>query len=127
MSFRFFAQRGLIFVRAEIEGPIKTIRVRLALDTAATNTFLNPKHLIAAGCDPAKSGKQVQFATGAGPASAKVVYIRRLEALGVTRNAFPVLAPDVPVSSTADGLLGLDFLGGLKLEIDFRAGTIELT
>src|SRR5262245_57192293 len=127
MMFPFSSRRGLIFVRADIEGPNRTVAVQLVLDTAATFTFINTNKLVAAGCDATKSSKHVQFATASGLASAKVVYLRRLAALGVTRNAFPVLAPDVPVSTSADGLLGLDFLRGLKLEIDFRAGTLELT
>ncbi len=47
-------------------------------------------------------------------------------ALGRQRALFSVLVHTLPASPMIDGLLGLDFLRGEILTIDFRAGTLTL-
>jgi hypothetical protein len=42
------------------------------------------------------------------------------------RSFFPVLAYTLPPSLGVDGLLGLDFLRGLNLTLDFREGRMSL-
>ena len=39
---------------------------------------------------------------------------------------FPVLCHDLPSTVTVDGVLGLDFLRGGRLKVDFRAGLLSL-
>ena len=39
---------------------------------------------------------------------------------------FPVLAHTLPPSAGVDGLLGLDFVRGGRLTVDFRAGHVTL-
>ena len=58
------------------------------------------------------------------PASCDV--LDRLSALGRHRLAFPVLAHSLPPVAGIDGLLGLDFLRGSVLTVDFQAATITL-
>jgi hypothetical protein len=127
MSFNFSPHHHLVVVQAELEGPAKTVVVSLALDTGSSSTMIKPGKLVAAGIDPSTSGKLVQFTTGLGLATAPVVIARRMTALGTTRRLFPILAFKLPPSAGVDGMLGLDFLRGLKLEIDFRAATIDLS
>jgi hypothetical protein len=52
--------------------------------------------------------------------------LTRLTALGQDRIGFSVLAHTLPVSASVHGLLGLDFLRGGVLTIDFRSGQIAL-
>jgi hypothetical protein len=53
--------------------------------------------------------------------------IDRLEALGQQRQSIPVLCHTLPPTAPVDGLLGLDFIRGQCLTIDFRAGQITLS
>jgi hypothetical protein len=52
--------------------------------------------------------------------------VNKVSALGLEREAFAVLAHTLPPSANVDGLLGLDYLHGLRLTLDFRSGEIDL-
>lgn len=98
----------------------------MALDTGATSTLVRPAILLAIGLDPAASRDRTQVITGSG-----VEYVPRLKvdlvsALGLEMVQMAVVAHTLPPSATVDGLLGLDFMRGRTLTIDFRNGTIAL-
>jgi predicted aspartyl protease len=126
MSFAFNPHAGPVIVLADLEGPAASAALRLALDTGATDTAIAPARLVAAGYDPTNASQQVQVMTGSGWVRVPIVTVQRLTALGQTRTGLAVLALALPKSSLIDGVLGLDFLRSLKLEIDFRSGTIDL-
>jgi hypothetical protein len=65
MSFPFNAQRGLILVDAELEGPSGSAMLRLALDTGATDTLINAAVLVAIGYDPALAPARIQITPAA--------------------------------------------------------------
>jgi hypothetical protein len=46
--------------------------------------------------------------------------------LGQTREAYPLLAISLPDETGVDGILGLDFLRGQRLTLDFRLGILTL-
>jgi predicted aspartyl protease len=127
MSVRFQPDEGLVLVRAELYGSIGTSRLLLALDTGATRTAVNVARLVSVAYDPALSPDRVQVTTGSGVEFAPRVGVARLEALDQHRLNFPLLAHTLPPSTGVDGLLGLDFLRGLLLTVDFRAGEITLS
>ncbi len=54
------------------------------------------------------------------------VEVERAEALGQVRQPFVLLAHTLPESATVDGVLGLDFMRGMRLVVDFRAGQVTL-
>jgi len=126
VSFPFDADNGLIVVRAELFGPSGNIVLRLALDTGATATMINVGPLVTVGYDPALASDRVQVTTGSGVEFVPILAIAHLNALGQTRASFPVLSHTLPPSAGIDGLLGLDFLRGQNLVIDFRLGSISL-
>jgi len=126
MSVAFNPASGLVRVGAELEGPSGISLVRLALDTGATGTLLNVAVLVAVGYDPALAPSRVQVTAGSGVEYAPLVTVTRLKALGRERTAFPLLAHTLPPGAGVDGLLGLDFMRGLALSIDFRRGLIDL-
>jgi hypothetical protein len=64
--------------------------------------------------------------TASGVEYVPLLAIDRIEVLGQQRTSFPVAAHTLPPSASIDGLLGLDFLRGGELTIDFRAGQITL-
>ena len=126
MNYPFNAQRGLIVIQAEIQGPSGSIVLRLALDTGATGTMINVAPLITIGYDPSLTPDRVQVTTGSGVEYAPRLSVLRIKAMGQERQHFPVLAHTLPPSASIDGLLGLDFLRGQTLRIDFQRGVIVL-
>ena len=126
MTFRFDRDAGLIVVRAELHGPSGSALMHLALDTGATGTVVNAGALVAVGYDPSLAPERVQVTTGSGVEYAPLVTVTCLLALGRARRSFPVLGHTLPASAGVDGLLGLDFLAGRRLTIDFRDGRLDL-
>lgn len=84
-------------------------------------------HLVGAGYDPSLAADRVQVTTGSGIEFVPRVQVSLFKALGHQRPSFPVLGHTLPTSASVDGLLGLDFLRGHRLEIDFVSGRISLT
>lgn len=125
MSYPFDPGHGLIVVHAEVFGPSGSIVLRLALDTGATGTMMNVAPLTAIGYDPSMAPERVQVTTGSGVEFAPRLVVARIDSLGQRRDRFPVLAHTLPPSASVDGLLGLDFLRGQVVSIDFRHGSIS--
>ena len=125
MRYSFNPERGLVVVQAEVFGPSGSIVLRLALDTGATGTMVNVAPLTAVGYDPSLAPDRVQVTTGSGVEFAPRVAVVRMRVLGQERRDFPVLAHTLPPSASVDGLLGLDFLRGQVVSIDFRRGSIS--
>ena len=126
MSVSFDAQRGLVVVPAELEGPLGSALIRLAVDTGATSTLINAAILVSLGYDPRASTERVQVTTGSGVEFAPQINLQVIRALAREHSAFPVLCHTLPPSAGVDGLLGLDFFRGQNLNIDFRVGQIIL-
>jgi len=126
MSVPFNPNGQLIVVDAELEGPLGTAVLHLALDTGATRSVINAGLLLATGLDPATATQLVQVTTGSGVESIALLTVNRLSALGQHRSGCTVLAHTLPPSANVDGVLGLDFLRGQELNINFRTGMIDL-
>jgi predicted aspartyl protease len=126
MSFPFAPQQGLVIVRAELWGPSGSAVLRLALDTGATGTVVNVGMLVSVGYDPALVPNRIQVTTGSGVEFVPRVVLDKLKALGQERIGFPVLWHTLPPGASVDGLLGLDYLRGQNLTIDFRNGRVTL-
>ena len=126
MSFPFNAAQGLIRVQAEISGPARSSSLRLLLDTGATSSVIDPTILIASGYDSSATIGRVQIATGNGLVIAPRLILTRFTALGRHQFGFPVLSHALPPDTNVDGLLGLDFLRGLVMTLDFRSGSITV-
>lgn len=126
MSVSFDARQGLVVVRAQVTGPSGIAVVRLALDTGATRTAINTGLLVAVGYDPAAGRERTEVTTGSGVEFAALVPISKIVALGRELSNFSVLAHTLPPSAGVDGVLGLDFLRGQLLTIDFQNGRVTL-
>jgi aspartyl protease family protein len=126
MSFPFNPNDDLIRVDAVVEGLGGPADVVLPLDTAAVDSVISDAYLVAIGYDPTQAPEQVQAIAATGMVSVPRLPVMRLSALGQDRVDFPVLAHTLPPSAVVDGLLGLDFLRGKTLKIDFQAGLIDL-
>ena len=126
MSVPFDPWQGLIIVPAELWGPAGSAVIRLALDTGATSTVINVALLVAVGYDPALALDRVQITTGSGIEFAPRVTLDKIIALEQERSGFPVLGHTLPLSAGVDGLLGLDFLRGQSVTIEFCNGRVTL-
>jgi len=127
VSFPFNSQSGLIIVQVELTGPTGNAILSLALDTGATATAINQGRLMRLGYDLALATDRVQITTGSGVEFVPRLSITRLKALGQERLNFPILAHTLPPSASVDGVLGLDFLRGHALAIDFRQAQLTLS
>jgi predicted aspartyl protease len=126
MSYRFYCLAALVIVRAEVAGPARSLVLSLALDTGAISTMLSGTALRTIGCSADADAEHIEVTTASGIEFAPLVHVQRLEALGQVRSDFSVVMHNLPASAGVDGLLGLDFLRGKALTIDFRAGEIIL-
>lgn len=126
-SYHFDPSQGLIVVPVRLFGASTDIIARLALDTGATGTLVNSEIIVLLGYDLAASSDRIHVTTGSGVEFCPRVVIRRIEALGRCVENFPVLCHTLPPSSQVDGLLGLDFFRGSRLNIDFKSGIITVT
>jgi hypothetical protein len=126
LSFIFNPHHGLIVVGAQLHGPSGRIVLRLALDTGASRTMVAVAPLVTAGYVPALVGDRVRVTTPAGVEFLPRLTIERLSSLGCDRADLAVLGHTLPPGAGVDGLLGLDFLRGQRLSIDFREGAITL-
>jgi hypothetical protein len=126
MSFPFNPHGGLIIVPVTLGGPQREVIVELALDTGATATVINQNALQYAGFQLDEAGRPAEIATGSGIESVPEVRLDSIHALGKAETDFSILCHSFPPSATVDGVLGLDFLRGERLVIDFRAGLLAL-
>jgi predicted aspartyl protease len=126
MSTTFEPREGLIAIPVRVFGPTGDTVARLALDTGATRSVLSPAVLVSIGYDPAVSTERVHVTTGSSVEYLAGITLTRLEGLDCERADFPVLCHTLPPSAGVDGLLGLDFLRGQRLTIDFRGARVEL-
>lgn len=127
MSVPFNPKHGPILIEAEVTGTARSLTLELILDTGATNSLLNEAVVQALGYDLSVVTTRVGMTTGSAIVSVPRVTLTRMTALGAHRFGFPVLVYTLPSTASVAGLLGLDFLRGYALLIDFKSGQLELT
>ena len=129
MARTFFdPNRPLITLRLTVGG-INTDTYRnliVALDTGATTTVIPTEIALALGYDLSNPKGQIGLLTASGAASAKVITVRKLTAIGETVEDIEVLCHNLPGNSAIKGLLGLNFLKHFNVNISFSTGTIEV-
>ena len=111
---------------ATLGGPHREVIVELALDTGATATVINRDALQYAGLNLDEDGSPAEITTGSGIEAVLEVRLDSIHALGKVETDFSILCHNLPPSATVDGVLGLDFLRGQRLVVDFRAGQLAL-
>jgi predicted aspartyl protease len=127
VKFAFNPSIHLVFIQAEIYGPKGPALLRMALDRGATSTLINAGVFRSVGYDPAVADRHVQITTGSRVESAPRITIDRFAALVHEVNSFSVVCHTLPPTAGIDGVLGLDFLRGHLVTIDFRSGLVELS
>jgi hypothetical protein len=85
--------------------------------------------LLIAGYELQHAQRIVQLETARGPVEAYVLVVKRLVALGVEKIEFEICAYDFlsnRIFTEIDGVLGLDFLRGHRLTLDFRNFELQI-
>jgi hypothetical protein len=127
MKFSFKTDYGLVYVRVEISCGDREAILNLALDTGASATIVSAKKLAEVGYELDKPEDEIYITTGSGLIFVPKITIEKLTALGKTKEKFIVIAHDLPPTASVDGVLGLDFLRGNVLTVDFMKGEIGLS
>ncbi len=126
MKFKFKADYGLVYVRVKVGCDDREVILNLALDTGASGTIISAKKLREVGYNLDTPEDEVYITTGSGLIFVPKITIEKLAALGNEKADFLVIAHDFPPTSSVDGVLGLDFLRGNVLTVDFVQGEIKL-
>ncbi len=126
MTAPFDPTQGPILIEAEVSGPTGRSSLQLPVDTGATMSVIDPTLLVAVGYDPAASPDRVSVVMGGGVTSVPRLILNRLTVLGHHRIGLSVLSHGLPPAAGVDGLLGLDFLRGRMMTLDFQAGLMTL-
>ena len=124
MKYSFEHYKGLIIVDAAILGTSADEAVRLCLDTGAERTTLNADLIKRVGLQPPKDAEKFTMNSAGGKVSAPFVILPKIFALGVLKENFPIYVHSLPAETPIEGLLGLDFMRGHVLNLDFRMGEI---
>jgi hypothetical protein len=101
----------------------------LALDTGASHTTVDLTALLIAGFELSNSLRTEQIETASGVVEAYVFNVPQFTALGITKTNLEVCAYDFfahHVLVEFDGVLGLDFLSGHHICIDFKKAEIQI-
>ena len=125
-EFSFSPHRGAILVEASASGPAESMDLQLILDTGATTSMLSEDVVHHLGYEPDLEPRMIDFTTTGGPATRPIITLNRLSALGQHRLGLDVIVHSIPGDTKVDGLLGLDFLRGHILSINFLSGRLTL-
>jgi predicted aspartyl protease len=99
----------------------------MILDTGATSTLIKKSVWLALGFDLANATDRVTITTGSAQKKALRVVLTRLSALVQYAFGIPMIVFPLHAGTSVPGFLGLGFLRGHVLTIDFLAGQIDLT
>ena len=114
-----------VLVRTRLGGPAGEKTVQMLLDTGATMCAVRPSVLAGIGIDAAAATQRYEIATVSGLEYPALTVVDLFSAFGHRRENMRVLALDLPRRAMFDGIIGLDFLRGHRLLLDFREGIIE--
>ena len=123
--FSLDTENSVIIVETFAEG----YEIRLALDTAASQTVLDWNVFLILGYSPSDLGEEVPVETANGVLQTHRLKVKKLEALGHSYIDFEVLTYDFfekGLFSLQDGVLELDFFQNTILTIDFIKMYISL-
>lgn len=124
MKFGFEPYSGLILIQSAISGASDDEFVTLALDTGANQTVISGETIKAIGFNVENEAQLHELATGNEMIFVPQIVLPKIYALGIVKEDFPVFVHSLPASAKIDGVLGLDFLRGHVLTLDFKTGEI---
>lgn len=127
MIVSFDPDRPVIVLEAEIYGPAGSVQALLALDTGATTTVVSNWLLTAIGYDLSLVQQRITIITGSGTESVREVVVEKIQAIDQAVEDVTVICHDLPEETDLDGLLGLNFLRHLDIQINYSTSTLALS
>jgi aspartyl protease len=124
---RFDPTDTLIVITARIWGPLGDKQLRLAFDTAATQTHVVPEFLDEIGYGPQHGDRITSVTSAIGDEPGYMMPVLKFSALGFATTEFRIHVHDLPDTLGIQGLLGLSFLKQLNYEIRSAEGRILAT
>ena len=97
--------------------PSQRRRLRLAVDTASTETVIEPHLLDRIGYSPRQGEAITKIRSAVAEEPGYLIRVAKFACLGFTFNDFRVHAHDLPEGFDLDGLLGLSFLRQFNYEV----------
>jgi hypothetical protein len=126
MSHPFSPAAPRLILPVTVVGPRRSYAFRCTLDAGAEQTVLPTRYLRQLGFALSHPVGHTTLRGTTGIARAPLIRVPALSAIDRVRTEFMVVAHDLPLGTDTDGLLGLDFLRGFVLRIDFARGRITL-
>ncbi|PDS23678.1 retropepsin-like aspartic protease [Flavobacterium branchiophilum] len=126
-KFKREPESGLILVNIEIDNKYE---LKMILDTGATNTTIDSNALYLLGHDLKDNIGTVEIETANGIIETEVFEIDIFSSLGLSKTNFQIQVYDFlahGIFSDYNGLLGLDFLEGIKFCIDMNENIITIS
>ena len=117
---------GVIIVEVTLTGKLKTIPLKMVIDTGASITTIPKEAALAIGCDPMESKRSVEMITASGTEFAPVVTIPTLRFLNFELKNVEAICHTLPPQATVSGLLGLNVLRNFRNVLDFPAKFLEI-
>lgn len=121
----FDPRQHQIIVEATLHGPVQPVAVRLLLDTGAAFTQIRPGLLARAGLALDAPRNHIRIAALNSVGALPLHVVDGLTAFGHRASRLVVLAHALPAVARVDGLLGVNFLRGHRLLLDFRDGVVR--
>jgi predicted aspartyl protease len=126
-SFKRDQENGLIIVSIEVDNKY---RLKMILDTGASNTTIDSNALYLLGYDLKDSIDVVEIETANGVIESEIFSIQQFSAFGISKDNFEIQVYDFlahGIFSDYNGLLGLDFLEGTKFCIDTKVNLLTIS
>src|SRR5262245_28381597 len=122
----FDPARSLIIVEGKIWGPLGQIPLRLALDTASSETLVVPEIVDDLGYSPRDGDTVTGVYSSVGKEQGYVRRVDRFSALGFSSRDARIHVFDLADRYEIDGLIGLSFLRRFNYEVRSAEGRILL-
>jgi predicted aspartyl protease len=123
---RYDPAANLIIVSARLWGPTGKVKLKLALDTAASLTVIVPEVIDGLGYSP-RDGEQITTISSAiGKEPGYTTRVSRFWTLGFSVNDFRVHVHDLGDNVGIDGLIGLNFLREFNVELRPGEGRLRV-
>ena len=126
MRYKFDTGAPVIVLGVTLEGEDIEKKIDMVLDTGATYTMIPWDIADVLGYESGISKELMPMVTASGVERAPLITVKSLNVLGVTAHNIKTIVHDLPEKSCVDGLLGLSFLRGFKVCLDFQEGILEI-
>ena len=117
---------NIINIPITLFGENGSLDINAALDTGASYIMIPWGVAEKLGYDPARSRKTIHITTASGTEKVPLITIKKINALGVSKENVLAVCHDMPPQTSIYALLGLSFLRGHTTTINLKEGEIKM-